>query len=393
MLDRPVHAHERDLPDRHALVDRDRQVGDVRELEREVAGEAAVHEAGGRVDQQARAGRGELLPSRRATRSSGSVTRSSVWPSTNSPGCRMNGSSPLDLHQLGEVLHRLAHVDVGVARVVEDAEAAVHPHVDARGLDQRRRRRGRSTMRPASISAPDGAVAENHGRASLGAARVVRPQRSLAQGRSTRADTGIRMRRWRHGTRPTTSSASCCPAARRSRSSTSRTPMHPDEAPPSSMPPPSRTRTSTSAPSAAPSWSTPSQWDEAGAENWHVVLRCPDCETFREGVFAQDTVEAFDEELDARHRRADRRLRRLTRANMAEEIDRFAARARRPTRSCPKTSTPGRALLRRSARRRRRPPGRAPAPRSSGRSSPVEGRLGLRHVVERRARAPRPARP
>ena len=33
-------------------------------------------------------------PSSRATRSSGSVTRSSVCPRTNSPGCRMKGSSP-----------------------------------------------------------------------------------------------------------------------------------------------------------------------------------------------------------------------------------------------------------------------------------------------------------
>ena len=35
------------------------------------------------------------LPSRRATRSSGTATRSRVEPSTNSPGWRMNGSSPL----------------------------------------------------------------------------------------------------------------------------------------------------------------------------------------------------------------------------------------------------------------------------------------------------------
>ena len=43
----------------------------------------------------------------------------------------------LDLDQLGEVLHRLADVDERVARVVEDAEEAVDPHVDARGLQQR----------------------------------------------------------------------------------------------------------------------------------------------------------------------------------------------------------------------------------------------------------------
>ena len=38
-------------------------------------------------------GSSELLPSRRATRSSGRDTRSSVEPSTNSPGCRMNARS------------------------------------------------------------------------------------------------------------------------------------------------------------------------------------------------------------------------------------------------------------------------------------------------------------
>ena len=43
---------ERELADLHAVVDRDRQVGDVRELERHVAVPARVDEAGGRVDQE-----------------------------------------------------------------------------------------------------------------------------------------------------------------------------------------------------------------------------------------------------------------------------------------------------------------------------------------------------
>src|SRR5699024_6124389 len=55
-----VHAHEGDLPDRHAVVDRDREVGHVRELEREVAGEAAVHEAGRGVDQETEASKRAL---------------------------------------------------------------------------------------------------------------------------------------------------------------------------------------------------------------------------------------------------------------------------------------------------------------------------------------------
>ena len=43
---------ERDLPDLHVRVDRDRQVRDVRQLEREVAVPPGVDVAGGRVDQQ-----------------------------------------------------------------------------------------------------------------------------------------------------------------------------------------------------------------------------------------------------------------------------------------------------------------------------------------------------
>src|SRR5439155_23086240 len=43
----------------------------------------------------------------------------------------------LDGHLLRQLLLRLLHVDVGVARVVEDAEVAVDTDVDARGLQQR----------------------------------------------------------------------------------------------------------------------------------------------------------------------------------------------------------------------------------------------------------------
>ena len=50
----------------------------------------------------------------------------------------------VDLDELGEVLLRFLHVDERVARVVEDAEVAVDAYVDARRLEERRRRRGRS---------------------------------------------------------------------------------------------------------------------------------------------------------------------------------------------------------------------------------------------------------
>ena len=69
----------------------------------------------------------------------------------------------------------------------------------------------------------------------------------------------------------------------------------------------------------------PVSWDEAGEETWSVLMRCPECEAFREGVFGQATVEAFDEELDRGTDALMADYRRLCRANMAEEVERFTA--------------------------------------------------------------------
>ena len=38
----------------------------------------------------------------------------------------------------------------------------------------------------------------------------------------------------------------------------------------------------------------PVEWEESGPENWSVLLHCPNCDVYRDGVFTQDTVEAFD---------------------------------------------------------------------------------------------------
>jgi hypothetical protein len=67
----------------------------------------------------------------------------------------------------------------------------------------------------------------------------------------------------------------------------------------------------------------PVQWEEAGPENWSVLLHCPNCDVFREGVFTQDNVELFDEELDRGADALAGDYKRLMRANMADEIDRF----------------------------------------------------------------------
>jgi hypothetical protein len=69
----------------------------------------------------------------------------------------------------------------------------------------------------------------------------------------------------------------------------------------------------------------PVEWEEAGPENWSVLLQCPNCLACREGVFGQETVEVFDEQLDRGADALARDYKRLMRANMSDEIDRFAA--------------------------------------------------------------------
>src|SRR3712207_6166735 len=67
----------------------------------------------------------------------------------------------------------------------------------------------------------------------------------------------------------------------------------------------------------------PVEWEEAGATHWQVTLRCPNCEWSDTGIFAQDTVERFDEELDRGTEALVRDLKRLMTANMEDEIERF----------------------------------------------------------------------
>jgi hypothetical protein len=67
----------------------------------------------------------------------------------------------------------------------------------------------------------------------------------------------------------------------------------------------------------------PLQWEESGEENWSVLLHCPNCDVLREGVFTQQTVEGFDEEIDRGADALTRDYKRVLQANMAEEIERF----------------------------------------------------------------------
>ncbi|HEV2061571.1 MAG TPA: hypothetical protein VGR12_01860 [Solirubrobacteraceae bacterium] len=67
----------------------------------------------------------------------------------------------------------------------------------------------------------------------------------------------------------------------------------------------------------------PVEWEEAGATHWEVVLRCPNCEWSGTGVYEQQAVERFDEELDRGTEALVRDLKRLMQANMEDEIERF----------------------------------------------------------------------
>ena len=67
----------------------------------------------------------------------------------------------------------------------------------------------------------------------------------------------------------------------------------------------------------------PVEWEESGATHWEVQLRCPNCEWTGAGIFEQDLVERFDEELDRGTEALVRDLKRLMTANMEDEIERF----------------------------------------------------------------------
>ena len=68
----------------------------------------------------------------------------------------------------------------------------------------------------------------------------------------------------------------------------------------------------------------PVEWEEASPTHWEVRLRCPNCEWTTVGLYDQETVDRFDERLDHGTEALVLDLKRLTRANMEEEVERFA---------------------------------------------------------------------
>lgn len=65
-------------------------------------------------------------------------------------------------------------------------------------------------------------------------------------------------------------------------------------------------------------------WTELPDDRWELTLHCPNCDLLTEGIFDQEQVHALEDRLDEGLAAMLLDLRRLTTANMSEEIDRFA---------------------------------------------------------------------
>ena len=136
-LRRGAEREDGELADFHARPQGDGQVGDVGQLEGDAAVEARVDKARGGVREEAEAAkrgltfqaRGDLVGQREALEGGGQHELAGVEDERVAFG---------DLYQRGQLVLAQLRVDVGVLRVVEDAEEPVHAAVHAGGLDERR---------------------------------------------------------------------------------------------------------------------------------------------------------------------------------------------------------------------------------------------------------------
>ena len=69
----------------------------------------------------------------------------------------------------------------------------------------------------------------------------------------------------------------------------------------------------------------PVAWEEAAGARWAVSLRCPNCEWAVSDTFDEDVIQRFDETLDRATEALVSDLRKLTRANMEDDVERFVA--------------------------------------------------------------------
>lgn len=69
----------------------------------------------------------------------------------------------------------------------------------------------------------------------------------------------------------------------------------------------------------------PVAWEEAEGARWQVSLRCPNCEWAVSDTFGEELIQRFDETLDRGTEALVADLRKLTRANMEDDVERFIA--------------------------------------------------------------------
>ena len=112
------------------------------------------------------------LPSSRPARSSGSVQHSSVEPSTNSPGCRTNGSPSVACTRVVSSSLALRGSIWGVARVVEHPEQVVQRRTSTLDGCTQGVIEGSMPSRPAAISARRSRSESSTRRAYTGTPRV-----------------------------------------------------------------------------------------------------------------------------------------------------------------------------------------------------------------------------
>jgi hypothetical protein len=68
----------------------------------------------------------------------------------------------------------------------------------------------------------------------------------------------------------------------------------------------------------------PTCWEQAGDRaHWRVWRRCPECEWSSQGVFSENEIDSFDEQLDLGAHELAGELRALEHSNMSAMTDTF----------------------------------------------------------------------
>ena len=70
----------------------------------------------------------------------------------------------------------------------------------------------------------------------------------------------------------------------------------------------------------APVW-----WEELDDERWHMLLRCAQCDTYRDVVVSADVAKAYERDLQRGTDQIGASLERIERERMIAELQVFAA--------------------------------------------------------------------